>query len=190
MHPMHCLAITGTGGYAPSIHELTRELYAYMLTTTKNHIQTKHPNEHVVLFSGGSAWSHHVALDLFLGGWVKGLVLYLPCAFDLKRKRYISSDTGNLMNQCHRLFAEIIGRDTLAEIGLAIHMGARVLVFDGGSKRNMALAQECDSMICFSWSTDAQPNQGASYETWTYAPHDTDKTHYSLCYANKNISDP
>lgn len=141
----------------------------------------------VTLVSGGSAWSDHVAVELFLHDTrcsSSKLALYLPCKFvDGQFKDEQSwHRCGKTLNQLHTHFSTKLGRSSLNDITLAAKRGATL---DSSGRgffgRNLKVGQVANYMIAFSAATGSQPSDGGTAHTWANAstPH-TNRKHISL----------
>ena len=75
------------------------------------------------------------------------------------------------MNNSHKNFSEIIGENSLEDIGKIISLGGSIISdYKSIDERNSAIAENCDYMIVFTWkdSLDA------------YKKTKSDKIHISL----------
>ena len=111
--------------------------------------------ERVMLVSGGSAWADHVAVLLFLFGDQEGrdfagLELHMPCRTSVQRDhvdgvsrvRWEGTHAdGRRLYELHAQFSHDAGRDTLADLGHAILLGAQVSVAEGFLARNRRIAR-------------------------------------------------
>jgi len=111
----------------------------------------------VTLVSGGAALSDHIAVDLFLEGSVRDLVLYLPCPWNEKQCEFVHNEAGRLANALHKTFSSQIGRNSLRDIQLAIDKGCTVVVGQGFHSRNTLLANNADAMIAFTFDKTMTP---------------------------------
>lgn len=120
------------------------------------------------LSSGGSAWSDHVAVALFLAGKARHLLLELPCKWDKDKSCFdCKSEEGQRLNQLHRAFSRVRGVDSLAEIQAAMKLpGFMYQVRRGFHRRNDALAKECMYLIALGWSETDKPESGGTLYTW------------------------
>ncbi len=120
------------------------------------------------LSSGGSAWSDHVAVALFLTGKARNLLLELPCKWDKAKSCFDSqSEEGRRLNQLHRAFSRARGVDSLAEIQTAMKLpGFLCHVHRGFHRRNDALAKECSYLVALGWSESGVPESGGTLYTW------------------------
>ncbi len=120
------------------------------------------------LSSGGSAWSDHVAVALFLAGKARNLLLELPCKWDKAKSCFdCKSEEGQRLNQLHRSFSRVRGVDSLAEIQAASKLpGFMCQVRRGFLRRNDALAKECMYLVALGWSETGKPESGGTLYTW------------------------
>lgn len=164
--------------------------------------------EHVILVSGGVAWSDHVAVRLYLADDLKfaGLELHLPVklADDTKSgdetgwpgcENITASGKrdGGILNYWHTKFAERLDmcdvRGTLLEIRAAMHKGARIydaVAQEGFLQRNTRVAQQSDYLVAFTWSPHRdRPLKGGTYDTWQKSAR-----HKSTCttFANSRVA--
>lgn len=122
----------------------------------------------VTLVSGGSAWSDHVAVRLFLSDpsdWA-GLELYLPCLFDPIKGFHGHRDSSSL-SRYHQNYAAKTGRDPRAEIHEACKKGAVLRQENNGFfSRNRALAKTCDRVIAFTFHPAGDVISPGTLFTW------------------------
>ena len=139
----------------------------------------------VTLISGGAALSDHVAIDLFLKGLVKNLILHLPCKWDEKRCcHYDNGDDdwktnpGKLSNSLHEQFSKQLQKNSLNEIQLAIDKGATVIIGKGYFDRNLKIAKESQGLIAFTFDTEMTPG---TKHTWDHCKIDSQvKCHHLI----------
>lgn len=141
------------------------------------------------LSSGGSAWSDHVAVALFLTGKARNLLLELPCKWDKTKSCFdCQSEEGRRLNQLHRAFSRVRGVDSLAEIQAAMKRpGIMCQVHRGFHRRNDALAKGCSYLIALGWSETDRPESGGTLYTWNkFKGFPSRRVFISLCSFQTN----
>lgn len=164
---MVTVSIIGTAGRDKS-QSYSRELYDKMIFAAKYALAGL---QDVTLVSGGAALSDHVAVSLYLEGFVDGLILHLPCKWT--GSAFIDTglydwrqNPGRTSNIYHQRFSNIVGIDSLAEISRAIEKGATVYDhYNGFHARNSEVAKT-DYMLAFTWSKTGAPVDGGTLDTW------------------------
>ncbi|KAN0007270.1 hypothetical protein ACTFIU_000469 [Dictyostelium citrinum] len=154
----------------------------------------------LTLVSGGSAWSDHVAIRLFLNYPNKfNLKLYLPCKsidideddddgnFKFHENKSDNYDPGISLNKYHKIFQNQLNENkiltnkisTIGEIIKAKEMGA-ILDFnsDGFHSRNKKVAQS-DYIIAFTFSKSSQPESSGTLDTWNQSKS-LNKFHFTI----------
>jgi hypothetical protein len=151
---------------------MSEQLLVAMLAKTRGMLSTaKQPLADFHLVSGGSAWCDHLAVTLYLETILHqpfgSLTLHLPCAFDVKQRCFQQSHPcGAVLNQLHEEFRLKTGRDALHELAAAIHLGAKVKMYNDFGSRNAGIAEEVDQLFAFSWSDSGHPEKGGTLDTW------------------------
>jgi hypothetical protein len=154
--------------------------YRRMINLTSNlikqHQQTNDQN--VVLVSGGAALSDHIAIDLFLDGFVNSLILYLPCEWNESQCKFMEnskneSDPGSIANLLHVKFGNEVQKNTLRDIQMAIDKGAEVHIGNGFLSRNLQIANSVDKLIAFTFDKKMTPG---TKHTWSHCRIE-DKVH-------------
>ncbi len=183
------VAIIGTAGRSTDEKHLSIDLYDKMYAAIKYIIQHvfKLDKDNFHLYSGGAAWSDHLAVRFYLEHGGK-LTLFLPCKFTLDEECPQAVDNGSYdwklnpgktMNKLHRAFGDRIRRDSLRDIATASEMGATL---DSESKgfhaRNSKIAQAM-YMIAFSFGDGDEPTEGGTKDTWSKSKS-LHKIHVSL----------
>lgn len=169
------VAIVGTAGRTP---QLRSQMDASTMLAMRQHVMAQldawnlDPKE-VILVSGGSAWSDHVTVRLFVDGFLTwaGCELHLPCNFDRERCCYFENgpkSCGAILNMYHRLHAQKTGEDTGKDLVTAWALGAQFLVEKplGFLPRNARIADAADYLIAFTWERGAEPQAGGTGNTW------------------------
>lgn len=127
----------------------------------------------IILVSGGSSFSDHVAVALYLDHNFDKLHLHLPCRF----KDQFALDT---LNEYHRLFSESANLNSLKQINDAIQKGAVVhSAYQGYFPRNRGIARNIDYLIAFSDGKYRPSTSGTAY-TWDQCPDNVIKYHCSF----------
>lgn len=175
---MVIISVIGTAGRDKNAN-YTSELFTKMVRAAKYIMRNL---TDITLVSGGAAWADHIAVRLYLEGFVSKLILHLPCEWD--NNQYIDygvydwkTNPGKTSNYYHRKFSSILGVDTLQEINEAIKKGAEVHIHKGFHLRNNPVAI-CDYMIAFTWSPTNVPADGGTLDTWNKCV--SNKYHISL----------
>ena len=153
------ISIIGTarGDYVPELFDKMITTAKYMLSNLKD----------ITLISGGAAWADHVAVRLYLEGFVSKLILHLPCEWSNEAQYYDNGDydwgtnPGRTSNYYHSKFSQIIGINSLDEIDQAIKKGAEICIHKGFHERNNYVAK-CNCLIGFTWSNVS----GGTLDTW------------------------
>lgn len=201
------LAIIGTAGNAKDFPNLNLDLYDQMYEQTLGVID-EWKITHAV--SGGAAYADHLAVRAFLENKVERLTLFSPAYW--KNSQFvpnykIPSNPGSVANKRHFNFSQMIEKDTLKDIELAVQKGATFKVFEGFKLRNTEVAEIATHMIAFTFGQnrapeDLLPNQekfsnhslaglkdGGTADTWTKAWKCSIKRHISLNWLQKEINE-
>lgn len=127
-------------------------------------------NSKLTFVSGGSSWSDHVAIRMYLKFFDSKLILHLPCKFSDN----LFDDNGLLdwklnpgyrLNLYHETFTKKVGYDTLKELQFAADSsGVKMHVHGGFFERNNEIAK-VSNLIAFSFSDDIPSSRGTLY-TW------------------------
>ncbi len=195
------VAIVGSAGRNNDGAKMSRELFDCMVTRTEKEITDilKLQKSKIVLVSGGSAWTDHVAVKLWLDS-ISGAVniddaynsleLYLPCSYtacntngNCTRMRFDpNSDEGKTLNKLHTQFSTRMGDgfDSFADILCAKELGATVNTqYVGFHARNKQVAK-VDHLIAFTWGDSVdKPEGGGTLHTWNHC-RSRSKTHIPL----------
>ncbi|AQN68184.1 hypothetical protein [Saudi moumouvirus] len=166
------LAIIGFSGRDNKSFILTEEHYNWMIDNVLCYIKevlNMKPNE-ITLVSGGSSWSDHIAVSLFLTNKFNQLNLYLPVDYDKNLSKYYENYQGSLLNSLHEKFSEQIKKDTLKDLKIAMtKYNCKIIIFNGFFKRNTAIANNCDHLIAFNLSDIPS---GGTLDTWNKVKHE------------------
>lgn len=175
------LAVIGTSGKVPQdAQRLDIKHMIWMADMVKTYITEvlKMDNSNVILVSGGSAWSDHVAVRLFLEGGFGGLELYLPARFNVKNKKYINSFYGRTLNQLHAKCQEKTGMDVFTDLArVNSKKDVRITLGTSFTARNTLIARNCDHMIAFTFR-EGDPTRGGTANTWSKMQGE--KIHFNL----------
>jgi hypothetical protein len=132
---MITLGIIGTAGRKEDRFKLNRANYSEALKAGKKVMEQVKAD---ALVSGGAAYIDHIAVRLFLRGFVKSFTLHLPCKWDKKACEFKDSgvvdyrtNPGGTANHYHRKFSATVGINSLLDIQNAIDAGAKVVVTEG-----------------------------------------------------------
>ncbi len=179
------IAIVGCAGRKEDASKMTFELFSAMVCKAEmlvaEHTGAGSDRSAVTLVSGGAAWSDHIAVLLFLRGFVGNLELHFPCkwmdgwnpCFEGKAR----ASPGKYANQLHKEFSTKLCSYTnswdwssLDQIATARKKGAKCTVhMDGFHARNTAIAASVGLLIAFSWSDGNTPKAGGTLDTWKKA---------------------
>lgn len=164
------LAIIGTAGRGDDGVKLSSDPSYWRTMKAVGQIVTSTLKPHGLtgLVSGGAAYADHVAIALFLDGWVDHLTLHFPTAWKDKRYQstFLANDPGNVANHYHQLFSRANALDSLGEIDRVIALGATVHVNAGGFKaRNSDVANEADALLAFTFGNGAEVKDGGTADT-------------------------
>jgi hypothetical protein len=206
------LAIVGTAGsygYRKKTPPMTKEIFENMLRIARKWIaECGTPIDEIDLISGGSGWSDHVAVILYMESYnidttrvpaarsaaaarFRSLKIHLPegiiedCATfvardsnPMNRNDHYSRSPGEMLNSIHRDFGRAIGRNTIKDI---LDCGANLSVHGGGFKaRNRVIARDCTHMLAFSWAPGSAPIDGGTLDVWNKCAPNVSKYHISL----------
>jgi len=153
------VGIIGSSKGNNSLHKINQHNYKKMQSIAKSNV-----NSDDTLVSGGSSFSDHIAVSLFLQGYVQKLVLYLPCKW-VEATCHFDNTTkeGQKLNQLHDDFSKKVGVMSLQNIQMAIDKGAIVHIVEGFHNRNNFIAATIDKLIAFTFEKKMTP--GTQY-TW------------------------
>jgi hypothetical protein len=199
------IAIIGSAGRKDDASKMKATFFRQMCDSSKKIIvdEWKMVNPPPHLVSGGSAWSDHVAVRLFIDSAlhhlatsskedkeiirVSGLTLHLPCDFEMDSKNPRFKDTGSsswmtnpgrYLNELHKKFSQVCGISSLVDIFTALKLGATCTVSSGFHARNALVAQS-QFVLAWTWSSTQVPQDGGTLHTWNLAKKAT-KRHVSF----------
>jgi len=158
------IGIIGTAGRKDDEPRMSKQLYNRMVMEAMLKI---YEHEIVGLISGGAAWSDHIAVSIYLMNFVnvKSLTLHLPAEFD--GKEFKGSSSAKTANYYHSLFSKKMGGNTLLGIEKARAIGANLITYNDFKTRNLAIAEESDILIAFTFNNDDQPKpKSGTLHTW------------------------
>ncbi len=123
---MTTVSIIGTAGRGTP---LTKPMYLWMINQAIDYCR-KIPG-HLILVSGGAAWSDHIAVHLYINRShyqlpITELRLYLPSKFNLVSKRFDNDRAGEISNYYHNKFNLVMNNSSYEELARAINDGAIV----------------------------------------------------------------
>lgn len=163
------LSIIGSSGRGNHRNLYNCNLFDKMIDHTKNIItnEFKLNLKEISFVSGGSAWADHIAVSLFLKGYIDTLYLYLPCTFNLLTKKFIDSNAGVTLNQLHDTFSKTANINSLSELASVLqNPKCKTIICEGFHARNNMVAQ-CNYMIAFTWGKDGNlPEKSGTKSTW------------------------
>jgi len=206
------ISIIGTAGRdQAAAGQLNKELFDAMCNhachVIRNEWKLKHSKEReLTLVSGGSSWSDHVAVRLFLDSQyldeyqlnISNLILHLPCEFvqDLQHPKFHDNgksswrdNPGGYLNRLHQSFSHSMRQSSLMDLLTAIKLGAQVTTSAGFHARNSHVAKS-RYLLAFTWSETKEPSPGGTLDTWKKASFSlaTTKLHVSLVSLTKKSS--
>lgn len=182
---MSRIAIIGTAG-RDKTKPMTLQLWKWMLRDAYNRVPK---GSHVV--SGGAAWADHLAVSLFLFGHAGAITLYLPAPF--VNGRFMDNgfkSAGGAANYYHKLFSQVIDRNTLGQIDEVINRawsqnnGTIEISCEpagpgiGGMFARNSKVAKSEQMIAYTFGEGSQPADGGTLDTWNKCTGI--KTHVSL----------
>jgi len=198
--PIVRIAIIGSAGRGADANKMSFEIFNSMVETASYLIQNKLAidceNSDLILVSGGSAWSDHVAVKLWQADQqlptserkFSGIHLYLPCELEKMRDqdkwRFRDTATNNnncaqTLNYLHEEFSGKMQIDSITELfnlndaqSDSSKLRVKTIVNNKGFfARNADIAKGSDRMIAFTWGNDStsssQPTSGGTLNTWT-----------------------
>jgi DNA helicase II / ATP-dependent DNA helicase PcrA len=125
------------------------------------------------LVSGGAAWADHLAVELFLAGNVKHLILHLPSMFNFRRFVGPSNSSASAANYYHEQFTKITGFDSRRQIEEALSKNGCTYTeqpsaagYGGMFARNVLVAQAVDACLAYTWGEGTEPTDGGTKYTW------------------------
>lgn len=159
------VAVIGTAGRDKG-QPMSKALWHWMLKDVKERV---HHGDHLV--SGGAAWADHLAVNLYLSGYVQNLTLHLPCRF--KGGRFIGPlrSSASAADYYHQRFSMVLDLDTRAEIAEAIEKGASVTFepslngYIGMFARNAKVAT-AEAVLAYTFGQGSTPEDGGTKDTW------------------------
>jgi len=169
---MFKLGIIGTAGRREDGYRIMPEHFEAMEQLVLLYIKKLNFSvEDVTFVSGGAAWADHVAVDLHLSGYGKGLMLYLPCGFE--GNKFVGNgspyDPAPIANYYHTLFSrKVYCTDFRSrhDIANAIESRAVVEYGTGFKGRNTKIAKAVDGLMAFTFGEGDTPKAGGTKDTW------------------------
>ncbi len=162
------LGIIGTAGRGPDLSRLKGGYHRSMLTVAQVVAEMSRAD---TLVSGGSAWSDHLAVQLYLNDCVRHLFLHLPCSWvddDRRFEATSATSPGARLNELHTQFKTVTGIDPFEQLAEAVAKGAKVHVNRGGFKaRNTDIANWADAMLAFTFGNGPLLAEGGTMDTMT-----------------------
>jgi hypothetical protein len=178
------LGIIGTAGRKPDESKiLSRKYMEWMVDNVKCYIHNvlETTFDKIILVSGGSAWSDHIAVQLYLYENFGGLKLYIPADFIPDQNKYENTHEGCTLNFLHKKCQINTGYNVFAELSAVVkNPKVQVTVKKGFFQRNTLIAKNSDHLIAFTFSSNS-PNDGGTFDTWKKVKHDN-KLHISLSW--------
>jgi hypothetical protein len=177
------VAVVGTAGRGDDLKRMTSDLYDRMVMEAGRILldEWKLDPSKIILVSGGSSWSDHVAIDLFLHDkrfYDSKMHLYFPCPFDVGKSQYHMEsnhflDCGNRLNWLHNQFSKkrnsaksSLAKSSLHDISEALQNAkCNSTVHKGFFYRNLEVGK-CDYLLAFTWSQTDKPADGGTAHTW------------------------
>jgi hypothetical protein len=168
---MTTVSIIGPSKIAHS--HITINTYKNMLNNVYNILINELKLTDIILVSGGSSFSDHIAVSLYLEKIeFDKLILYLPCKWEnLKFKdngnTNCLTNPGKYLNYLHKVFFDYFRIDSLSDINLAIRNKAIIKDnYNGFHSRNREVAKS-EYVIAFSYTDDV--TEGGTLFTWKLA---------------------
>ena len=160
------LSIIGSAGRKNDIKYVKPEHLYIIIKNVKNLIENKLDLDptNVHLVSGGAAWVDHIAVRLYLEGYVKKLTIYSPCKWGNGKYHENGEhrdNPGRSANFYHGQFIDIMRTvdrnfDSMKDIYIATRRGA---VFDDSShgfkNRNIRVASS-DILLAFTYEPSSK----------------------------------
>ena len=169
------ISIIGSAGRKGLLYKFKRDIYDKMMKECKeivDEVRQVNETEDITLVSGGAAFADHLAVDLYLEGYVNKLVLHLPCDWDYENKQYVSTgeqdwrtNPGGTSNYCHNQFSARFDKNSLEEIHRAIEKGAVINSKNKGFHNRNNLVAKSDYILAFSTGNNEPDTSGTKY-TW------------------------
>ena len=167
------IAIIGTAGRDLELKLVNSQRFKSMIDQVKNYVtqELKHDLKDVILVSGGSSFSDHVAVALFLQCKFQGLHLYMPCKFDPLLKQFANCATGICLQDLHLKTSQLMNQDSLEDLKnvyLQKSTNKNVVIneYNGFLARNLLIAQNCDYMIAFTPNNCEPSSKSGTGHTW------------------------
>lgn len=167
------ISIIGSAGRNEDANTLSVEIFNKMYIACKNFIiDVINLNQlsfsDIELVSGGSAWSDHLAVLLFLEYHTKGLLLTLHLPTNFKNTEFEYDRYGYTLNQLHQEFSKKCNIDSFSQIYQSITQGANINVYKGFFERNKYVAKT-DILLAFTFGKNG-PKPGGTKDTWNKCP--------------------
>lgn len=167
---MRKIAIVGTAG-RDKFRTMDLRLWSWMV----NDATVRVPRD-AHLVSGGAAWADHLAVHLFLSGHVSRLTLHLPAPFSFGGSPRFAGgrgSSGSAANYYHKLFSEVLGKNSLREIEEAGSMPSCDITtqkatpgYGGMFARNKLVAGAADLLLAYTFGKGEEPLDGGTKNTW------------------------
>lgn len=167
------IAIIGTAGRKEDGAKMTKEIYEKMIYAVR-YIIISHFGldiSKVTLVSGGAAWADHIAVNLYNYGYVKDLILHLPCEWN--NGKYLDTGSrdwrvnpGKTSNYYHEQFSGKVGVNTLNEIENAKVKGCKLIMDSKGFHNRNNEVSKASYMIALTWGEGSEPKDGGTLHTW------------------------
>lgn len=168
------VGVIGSAGRKDDAKNFTVQVYVSAYGTLQRWMRDMlnlNPTHEICLVSGGAAFADHLAVHAFLTQNTPcKLELYLPCKFennmfeDNGTVRPVTNP-GATANYYHGKFSEVLGINSLVELGLAIETGATVESGGGFFGRNDKIANRCDSIVAFTFGCKETIKDGGTADT-------------------------
>lgn len=140
----------GIIGFANRGHSLSPRHYNKMVTKMHKVLNLRENCETLEVCTGGSIWSDHIAVTLYLQNIIPQLTLHLPDEWSSINQSYAgTTESGRRLNGTHKLFSQMLGRNTLAEIDEAIKKGAHYTISSSSQERNKLIAYNAEHLYAF-----------------------------------------
>lgn len=155
---------------------MTAQMFVSMFQVAVNFLRQF---EKIILVSGGSSWSDHIALSLWLSRketqlGIEDIHLHLPCEFDFGCRKFVDrgsddwrTNPGRTLNQYHRTFSLVVfGNKEESLNQISTLQPEQISVHSGFHSRNTLVAK---SNFLLAYTFEKQPTSGGTFDTWKKA---------------------
>lgn len=168
------LAIIGTAGRdQATMSKATKQSIEAMVAAAAKYLKEEElEDKNVEIVSGGAAVADHVAVLLYLRGYVKRLRLCLPSLWDSAKRQYKESGlltvAGRRSNQLHLQFQRVSGISSLDQLHSVVtdkihRNNVKIEFYEGFQERNRAIAEYADHLLAFGFDKDMTAGTAQTY---------------------------